>query len=118
ARNFSEVIHGAALLYNLMLAERGAQEGQSGRAERAEVPTKSYAAWVELMTERRAAHSRWNRDEFWKLTPGINPRIPLPTRTFVETWLRLALAGNPAALRDHPQTRRLIADRERAIKGR
>lgn len=117
ARNFSEVIHGAALLYNLMLAERGVAEGQSGRDEWVEVHTEGYAGWVELMAERRGAHSRWNRDEFWKLTTGINPRIPLPTRTFVETWLRLALAGNPAALRDHPPTRRLIADRERAIKG-
>ncbi|MBK7923177.1 MAG: hypothetical protein IPJ95_06015 [Gemmatimonadetes bacterium] len=118
ARNFSEVINGAALLYNIMLAERGIEDKQSGREEWAEIHGASYKQWTEMMAERREEHAAWDRERFWHLVLEQNPRIPLPTRTFVDTWLRLALAGNPATLLGHPQTRRLTSDRERAIKGR
>lgn len=118
ARNFSETIHGAALLYNLMLAERAEQAGRIGADEWVQGYREEVGQWASMMTERSGVLSRWNRDEFWKLVTGINPRVPLPTRAFVDAWFDLALAGDPAALRDSPRARRLISDRERAIKGR
>jgi len=118
ARNFSEAILGAALLYNLMLAERAAEEGMTGADEWAAGHGESLTDWVELMNERAAEHAKWNRDEFWRLVTGINPRVPVPTRLFVDAWLNLALGGDPAGIRENVRARRLVADRERAIKGR
>jgi hypothetical protein len=36
---------------------------------------------------------------------------------FIDSWLDLALKTEPLTLRDLPRARRLISDRERAIKG-
>lgn len=118
ARCFSEAILGAALLYNLMLAEKGVEKAQTGREEQVEFYRGEFEAWTGLITGRRSALSAWDRDAFWALVLELNPRIPLPTRLFIDTWLRLALEGDLATLMQIPQARRLIRDRERAIKGR
>jgi hypothetical protein len=118
ARNFSETIYGAALLYNLMLAEQAEQSGRMEADQWVQDYREAFGQWVSMMKERSAPLARWNRGEFWELVSRVNPRIPLPTRTFVNAWLDLAMAGNPAALRDFAPTRHLISDRERAIKGR
>ncbi len=112
ARNFSETIHGAALLYNLMLSELGKRE------EGIEAYRTAFSEWARRILDRRADLGGWNRGEFWKLVTAINPRIPAPTRSFVDGWLDLALAGTPGALRDYPRARGLISNRERAMKGR
>jgi hypothetical protein len=111
AQNFAEAIHGAALLYNLMLSEKG------NRTARAEEYRDDFEGWSARTVSRGAALSEWRREEFWTLVTDMNPRIPVPTRVFVDAWLDLALAGDPTALHDLPRARRLISDRERAIKG-
>jgi hypothetical protein len=111
AQNFAEVIHGAALLYNLMLSEK------SKNAERVTGYQDAFAEWSALVGSRSAALGKWRREEFWALVSGVNPRVPLPTRAFVDTWLDLALTGEAASLREAPRARRLISDRERSIKG-
>ncbi len=118
ARNFSEVMHGAALLYNLMLAEKAAAADLPDGAELVERYEDALGQWREEMSARHAAHGEWDREQFWNLVIGINPRIPLPTRAFIDAWFALALAGDPRRLRRDERTRRLIADREQAIKGR
>lgn len=118
ARNFSEAINGAALLYNLMLAEHGVKNGMERLKERVEEHTAAFTTWASLMVGRSAVHREWSRPEFWKLVGGINPRIPGPTRSFVDAWLDLALASDPISLLENAKARRLITDRERMIKGR
>jgi len=112
ARNFSEVIHGAALLYNLMLAEKAGLEELTGEYRAA------LEEWVSSLESRASALRIWSRDEFWKLVCGMNPRVPIPTRAFVDAWLDLALSSDPSRIRVLPRARRLIEDRERSIKGR
>ena len=48
---------------------------------------------------------------------STNPQIPLPTHVFVDTWLDLTENTATITLRELPRARRLIEDRERAIKG-
>jgi hypothetical protein len=121
ARNFSETIHGAALLYNLMLAEK--RVGTMAVVQEAgEELVESYRAkwtrWAESLTSRASELHEWSRRDFWALVIQANPRVPHPTRAFVDEWLDLALTPEPHWLRDLPRARNLILSRERAIKRR
>ncbi len=111
AQNFSEVIHGAALLYNLMLAEKSKNEERTSKYGRL------FLEWGEALKARAPVLANWQREDFWKVVHSTNPKIPLPTRVFVDTWLDLAKATGAETLRELPRARRLITARERAIKG-
>lgn len=118
ARNFSEAIHGAALLYNVMLAELAERAGMTSMADRRVEHEKSFAVWGALIATREEPLTQWSRETFWRTVAVINPRIPSPTRRFVDGWLDLALGGDAVGLQGNAKARRLISDRERAIKGR
>jgi hypothetical protein len=80
ARNFSELTHGAPLLYNLILAEQEHwDEGIEDYRER-------FAEWAELMAERASTLKVWRRTRFWELARVGNPRISAPTYDFSNTW--------------------------------
>ncbi len=107
ARNFSEVMHGAALLYNLMLSEKSNQENSIAKYRGA------LFKWSE--TIHKAALSRWNLDDFWETAISKEANVPLRTRRFVERWINLVLeSGNADALIKAAQS--LIYDREVALK--
>ena len=101
---------GAALLYNLILAE------QSHRDDGVAVYRERFAEWAQVLGRRARAFGDWNRCRFWEVAQAGNPRISVPTRQFIETWWDLALGGDPARLRDDTAVRRLISDRERRLK--
>ena len=110
ARNFSEGLHGATLLYNLMLAELRQDPGlvDDYRAELAE--------WRNRVEARVGDWRRWDRPAFWRLVEAYRS-IPIPTRRFIDSWLDLLLqegeSGFPA---DHSVARRLVRHREVALK--
>jgi hypothetical protein len=110
ARNFSEIMHGAPLLYNLVLAE------QAHRDESVRKYRQSFREWAELVSNRSRALKEWNRDRFWELINAVNPRITKPTREFINTWWDLALAGGAAKLCDSEPVRAIIRERERRLK--
>lgn len=120
ARIFSEVIFGAALLYNLMLAEK-VREARTvgGQFDVDEDLVGQYRArlddWVGLMAQRHAAHRSWDRARFWQVVTGKNPRVPRLTVKFVNDWTRRAIAAADT-LRDDRDARRLIASREAQVK--
>jgi hypothetical protein len=112
ARNFSEAMHGAALLYNLMLADLRKDEA------RLEEYQERLQGWSQKMAERTTEFSRWERARFWEIVHSGGARITVRTRAFVDRWLDLALAtasGWDIARND--AAARLISERERAIKG-
>ncbi|MGD0872641.1 MAG: DUF6361 family protein [Bryobacteraceae bacterium] len=109
AQNFSEVMHGAPLLYNLILAE------QARRAESVAKYRRGFAEWAKSLSARSRVLAQWNRERFWELVRAVNPRITASTHEFINTWWDLALAGD-ARLRDNPAARLLIRDRERRLK--
>jgi len=110
ARNFSEVMHGAPLLYNLILSEQTRlEEGVTRYRQR-------FAEWAQLVCSRFAILDHWKRTRFWELVRAANPRISNPTHNFINSWWDLALAPDPGRLRDSVPARALICDRERRLK--
>lgn len=114
AKAFSTTIHGAQLLYNLMVAEAAGRE-EHGEAYRARI-----GLWADGLLADRDELARWSADlqRFWEIVRKGNPRLRAPAQTFAERWFNLAFAGDPRAIASDPQARSLIAARERALKGR
>lgn len=111
AQNFAEAMHGSAILYNLMLAEKRAEpEWQSAYQT-------AFNAWAELMVVRRTSLRAWKRDEFWKLIHGTGARIPPGTFAFVNQWLDKSINGDATGLQQSKSARNLIGERERLLKG-
>ncbi len=110
-RNFSEVIHGAALLYNLMLAEKKNLEELIAEY-RQEIET-----WVSLITGRQDTLTDWVRKRFWEIVISGNGRVTYPTRLFIDKWLDTVLSPQTlAGIGDDKQVRQLIFERERLLK--
>lgn len=111
AQNFSEAIHGAALLYNLLLAE------QIPDKDLTEIYRQELSEWEKLINDRIGNLRSWDINQFWELIYSINPRVPRFTRMFVEEWLELALSQpRPPQLQDDLSARELIRNRERFLK--
>ncbi len=111
ARNFSEGIHGAALLYNLMLAEAARQE------DLIEEYRERLREWAASLSGRGVELLRWDRRRFWELVELGNQHVKHPTRLFVDGWLGLTLPNTDAIdVAADKRARRLIHDRERQLK--
>lgn len=111
ARAFSEVIHGAALLYNLLLAEKADQvEWVSGYQDEME-------AWGDILAARSSPIGEWDVSSFWGMIEGCGIRVPKRTRSFLNEWMQMVqVARKPKSLRDNQAARRLIRDREIDLK--
>lgn len=108
ARRFSQVMHGAALLYNLMLSE--------------------LRLWEEKIAEYRARLEQWQAEldyqdlwqwslnRLWELTLGRGHTITFATRHFISTWVDLVRAAK-GRVADQREARQLIMQREQALKG-
>jgi hypothetical protein len=124
ARLFSLVMLGAALLYNLMLAEK-----------RAVAPAGEQEPSTDLVEDYRLRLTQWHadireagrdleawaaaREVFWQSVQRINPRVPIPTLHFINTWIDHTLnAGSATELIDSRSARELIHHRERRLKRR
>ena len=106
-RSFAHVIQGAPLLYNLMLAQKLEDEDS----------VEEYEFMLNAWRDGLAAEGTlktWNTTEFWIRIRTLNPRLPMATQAFIMEWL--AVAGS-RGLASNGQARRLIATRERRLKG-
>lgn len=121
ARNFSELHHGAALLYNLVLAEK---VNDARRVDDTDVAVDSDLTgtyrrrledWAAAIADRHQDLEAWNRPAFWQLVAGRNPRVSPRARLFVERWVDLAV-GRRGDIAGDPQARGLVCDREIAVK--
>lgn len=110
ARNFSDVMHGAPLLYNLILAEQAHWDEGVAKYKRA------FGEWAKAVSARSRVLAQWDRKRFWEIVRSVNPRITSPTFEFINAWWDLVLGGDPARLRDSAAARLLIHDRERRLK--
>ncbi len=113
AHNFSQLIHGAALLYNLILAEKSQwEEGVDDYRFR-------LAAWWDQTIERADAFAQWDREAFWAFLARTGARITPQTRSFVDTWRTwFDQATRIESLIDKGAVRDLIIARERRLKGK
>lgn len=111
ARNFSESMHGAPLLYNLILAE------EKKRDEWVEGFRTRLASWWDMLQLRMPRLSSWDRDDFWQLLRDAGARLTTPTQEFVLSWWSFAFSDiSIEKLMESAHARELIADRERQLK--
>lgn len=113
ARRFSLVMHGAALVYNLMLSELLKDE------EKIERYRADFLAWSNEIDANRDALAGWDRATFWRLARSENPRISTQAQSFITSWLDLVRdATSTEAIRDRLDARTLVANREKRLKGK
>ncbi len=108
ARCFSESMEGAAILYNLMLAERAEQP------DLIEQHRRGLAEWsgrIDL-----DAIGRWDLDRFWVLASGTRHTITNRARQFVTGWID-ALRRHRDGVVDAHDPRSLVRRRETMLKG-
>lgn len=116
AKLFSLAMHGAALLYNLLIAERAKAEDVDPAGERLTHYRDALVEWAERVNGLAGELARWRHSDFWALVRGSNPRVPLLTQNFVERWIELA-TRDPEGIGENGQLRRLVSARERLLKG-
>lgn len=116
AQLFSLGMHGAALLYNLLIAKKYEQE----QLTRIENPIEDYhsrlADWAD---ECRIAHgqlSKWDRPAMWDLVRTTNPRVSAPTQLFVNAWLDAVVDGRADNAAEADELQGLVAEREQQQK--
>lgn len=115
AQCFSELMHGAQVLYNLLLATRAAAELGWDTAELQENLVGDLVEWQELIAERLPVFLKWiDGDEFW-ICIEDKARVLGRTRRFVADWAELALA-NPDAIGLESPAVTLVVERERRLK--
>jgi hypothetical protein len=118
ARRFSQVMHSAPLVYNLMLGEQAISFGMSGPYEAwREKHRGELNDWLKNTTIRRQGASDWDTDDFWSLIDEHNPRLRLPTRRFIGEWITIAAERPEAIAHGDPDVRSLIKTREHRMKG-
>jgi hypothetical protein len=105
AELFSLGLHGAQLLFNLLIAE-ARDEG-----ERQETYRTSLASWHGDACPRLVG---FDLARLWALMPVGRPT--LPTRRFVEQWFEVVRANDGAVDAD-PRARELVRRREVRVKG-
>jgi hypothetical protein len=119
AHRFSEAIHGAQLLYNVLLAQAGRQRldrDTDGLADRAR---DQLAGWSERMSADESAFTAWwsRRDEFWATVRAVGGRPRPATYGFLTRWIGEAVA-RPGRVADDPELRAAVARQEQTLKGR
>ena len=111
ARNFSEVMHGAALLYNLLLAEQ--QDGDHYVADYRE----RLQTWWDNLRSRQNELLGWDQPAFWRLVQDCQARVRGVTRRFVDDWIDLtSSASSLSDVADAQSARRLVTNQEHAVK--
>lgn len=111
-RNFSEALHGAQLLYNLILAEKRAWQ------EMTDLYRAELTDWWEHVSERIDELRNWDRHEFWRIVYQSNPRVSQRARSFIETWIdQVTTSTGLTSIIDSAPIRQLVENREVQLKG-
>ena len=107
ARRFSLIIHGAALLYNLQLAELSKFDDRVNEYRVALTAWADDVAWSELHT--------WRLNDFFVATRESGQVIPTNTESFVRRWIELAQQCR-GQVADEQVARELVRVREQSLK--
>ncbi|HDZ2859242.1 TPA: hypothetical protein RST11_005265, partial [Klebsiella pneumoniae] len=108
AQLFSYTMHGAALLYNYLLAKERADNDLLSQHH------DSFVAWFTTLPREDIA--TWSLDRMWELTAKPAYSISLKTRRFVEQWIAL-IRQSSGTLLTSKEACALIRAREIALKG-
>ena len=117
AQVFSAMLHGAALLYNLIVAERCAELGLTHTGVKVADYKTRLEVWATGLGGLGELLTTWPIGKFWGLVMSVNPGIPLLTRSFIDKWIALVLPSEGRSVANNDVARQLIGSRERQLKG-
>jgi hypothetical protein len=115
ARRFSVLAYGAALLYNLMLAEKAEAADLPVANGLVELRRSELNAWADDAGAMRDLRT-WRMNDLWRTVVDKGHRIPYPARQFVE-GIAETVHADPKRFADHAVARQMILQRESALKG-
>ena len=111
AQNFSEIIHGASLLYNYLLAEK------AGMTERVDNYADRLDKWQKAIDDRKNSFTSWDMEGFWSLLDE-SKTVPFRLKQFVAQWHRTVLELDPSKpIFKSDSATRLVINREFRLKG-
>ena len=110
ARRFAVAMHGAALLYNALLAERAEKLGLSQHEGRRDHFVVLLDRWRDEVEEHGLRD--WNLDQLWALVARQGKPASRLTRAFVTQWVSLVCDSSLQGLQDDQTARDLIRERE------
>ncbi|MCI4012978.1 DUF6361 family protein [Brevibacterium sp. ZH18] len=118
AEVFSKMIHGAQLLYNLLLArkaENAFPERHEGRTEQFEEELHKWA--VSVVADR--VLDRWDFSALVESVTEIRRRPVDPrAKIFIHAWGELVTSKDPSTIAANADAVRLVSERERTMKRR
>jgi hypothetical protein len=112
ARCFSEAMHGAAVLYNLAIAEL-----IPGGHDQVSKYSQMMAEWHSLIASRASALAEWDLLDLWRLMTEAKARIHPNTQFFVTSWVELVRRQDFRNATSSDHARALIDRREQSLKG-
>lgn len=115
AERASLLLEGAALLYNLMLAEGTLESGFTHDTTRLDRYRTQIDRWSDEVAGSLDDLRTWDRPAFWYRMRVLNPGLPHGVQQFGEAWFELAIAA-PRSVHDDGNARRLIRAREYRLK--
>ena len=111
ARLFAVCMHGAALLYNLMLSEL------QQHAKRIEKYRDDLDVWAAGVVGLESELADWHLKGVWNIVRSNGRSIGYPTKAFIERWVEdLKRRGPGAVVRDKSRARTLVQEREVQLK--
>ena len=116
ARLFALLTDGAALTYNLMLAEASEAAGLRTDKTLSTQFRAELAPWSDELTANEQKVRAWDRPLMWASLRARNPRLPAGAQQFAEQWIEAATSA-PHAVIDDVAVRQVISVRERRLKG-
>ena len=113
AQRFSLAMHGAALLYNLLIAERYERAGLSEHEQPAARYRDRLSEWSDLMSAEPSLKG-WDRSGMWTLLIEKNSRIStnVKARQFIERWLDAVTSGAAGDAAVNSTLRGIVDERE------
>ena len=107
ARLFSVVMHGASLLYNVLLADASAWRSKKDEY------VESFQLWCEELDE--VDITGWALSELWELVIDLDHRVTPAARDFVQSWVGL-VKGDKYGLLRSSYALNLVKNREISLK--
>lgn len=114
ARRFALAMHGAALLYNVLLAERAEKLGISRHDGRREEFATQLDEWRAELDDSDV--DGWDLNGLWALVAARGNPASALTRSFVSDWVGLARGKPGSELAKDDEARELILKREHQHK--
>lgn len=117
AERFSRLMHGASLLYNLMLSEKAARMQameDSSWHERVATYCERFDAWAEETPAQ--LFEDWELSDLWLQAQDTIHDVKPHSRRFIETWRDIAVESR-GNVRNNTAARALVRDREIRLKG-